>query len=325
MTKTESNPRSAIWTLSDGGMGNRRQADALAAALGGGFEHIGLTPRAPWSWLAPRRFPGAAAAFGRVFRAQLKAQAPKLAIGCGRQAALATRMLRGRGDPPCRGVQILDPRRPSKHWDAVIVPQHDRLRGDNVIVTLGSLNPIDKRFLAKARREFSQMVNLPSPRTAVLLGGPTRAVSWDRAQWQTLIHALGEWVRGKSGSLLITSSARTPVASRLALRDAFSSVQTLQWHGRDDGPNPYAGMLAWADRIVVSADSVNMVSEACSTGVPVVVAFTAAPSSRIARFHAALAERGLTRLLSQGLESYAYTPLREAATVAGMLRERGLY
>ena len=94
-----------LWTLTDGNAGNRRQADALAAALTHGpvMDWV-LEPQAPWSWCAPRALPRASAAFGTSF-AHALAQSPRLAIGCGRQGALATRLLRQRGS---KVVQILD-------------------------------------------------------------------------------------------------------------------------------------------------------------------------------------------------------------------------
>src|SRR3954447_15597341 len=96
-----------LWTLTDGHAGNRRQADALAAALDDGpVTDWLLQPRLPWSVSAPRRFVGARNAFGPAF-AQALEQPPRLAIGCGRQTALATRLLREHGS---KVVQILDPR-----------------------------------------------------------------------------------------------------------------------------------------------------------------------------------------------------------------------
>ena len=95
-----------LWTLTDGNAGNRRQVDALAAALTHGpvLDWV-LEPQAPWRWCAPRVVPGASAAFGASF-AHVLGQPPHLAIGCGRQGALATRLLRQRGST---AVQILDP------------------------------------------------------------------------------------------------------------------------------------------------------------------------------------------------------------------------
>src|SRR5688572_13742630 len=94
------------WTLSDGHAGNVRQARALASAMGfAGARDVLLAPRAPWRWVAPRTWPASEHAFGAEFAVAL-ARPPRIAIGCGRQAALATRLLRVRG---ARVVQILDP------------------------------------------------------------------------------------------------------------------------------------------------------------------------------------------------------------------------
>ncbi|WP_029561634.1 ELM1/GtrOC1 family putative glycosyltransferase, partial [Xanthomonas oryzae] len=139
------------WALSDGRAGNARQAEALARALQSeGFQAIHLQPKAPWRWAAPRQLPGAQQAFGAPFDRQLQ-QPPALAIGCGRQAALATRLLRGRGS---RSVQILDPRLDPRHWDLLVVPEHDALRGGNVLTLLGSLHPVDDAWLAAGRAAF---------------------------------------------------------------------------------------------------------------------------------------------------------------------------
>ena len=116
-----------MWTITDGHAGNVRQAVALVAALGEHPAHAWtVAPQAPWRWLAPRKFPGSRLAFDREFRRALTAP-PALAIGCGRQAALATRLLREHG---ARAVQILDPRIDPRHWDLVIAPEHDDVRGE---------------------------------------------------------------------------------------------------------------------------------------------------------------------------------------------------
>src|SRR5690606_40517998 len=159
MVATGDSPQ--IWSLSDGRAGNARQSDALAAALGGPTRTLTLAPRAPWRWFAPRRLPGAEGAFGHEFGRALPAP-PAVAVGCGRQAALATRLLRARG---ARAVQILDPRIDPRHWDAVVAPEHDGLSGANVITLLGSLHPVDDDWLSRARDAFPSVGGLPSPRT----------------------------------------------------------------------------------------------------------------------------------------------------------------
>lgn len=309
------------WLLSDGHAGNVRQAAALARALGlSADREWTLQPSAMARRLSPRRWPGAAgSAFGADFAAALN-QAPALAIGCGRQAALATRLLRGRG---AKAVQILDPRIATRHWDAVIAPAHDRLRGANVLCVQGSLNPVDDAWLAQARVQFPSLLELPSPRVALLLGGPSAHLR-DADAISGWFQHLGERVRTLGGSLLATASRRTPDSWIAALYRARAGVPGLFWRGAEDGPNPYAGLLACAEHIVLSPDSVNMLSEAAATRLPVQVLAPQALRGRPARFLDELIQRERVRGFDGDFDDVPATiePLRETARVAAELRHR---
>ena len=306
------------WTLSDGHAGNVRQTQALAAALDLTPREWVLTPRAPWRWAAPRQLPLASRAFGADFAGAL-AHPPALAIGCGRQAALATRLLRGAG---ARAVQILDPRLAPRHWDLVVAPEHDGLRGANVIDLLGSLNPVDDLWLARARGAFATIGQLPRPLTTVLVGGASAHAAFDDASIEALVAGLAAARRRDGGSLLVTTSRRTPATAVARLRTLLTAQPGLLWTCADDGPNPYAGLLGCADRIVATADSVNMLSEACATNVPVFVFGADRLSGRPRRFVDALLVRGRVRRFDDALVAFPVTPLRETARVAAEVKAR---
>lgn len=310
----------AVWALSDGHAGNVRQAAALADALAidERIEHCALHPSLPARVFAPRRYPLLRQPFGADF-ATLASMPPTLAIGCGRQAALATRLLRQRGS---RVVQILDPRIDPAHWDLVIAPEHDCLRGDNVIATLGSLHPVDDAWLAQAHEEFATFADLPQPRTALLLGGSSRHVRFDRMAFEALAAKLEAALARDGGSVLVTTSRRTPHELRDALRHRYMETPGLTWLGPEDGINPYSGLLAWADRIVCSPDSVNMVSEACATRVPVFVFDPQRARGRVRMFLDSLLQRGRIRAMDTTLSPFAVEPLRETARVAAEVRHR---
>jgi mitochondrial fission protein ELM1 len=311
-----SNPPRTAWVISDGAAGNERQALALAAALGASARVLTLPLRAPWTWFAPRRLPGGRLALTARDRAGFAPPWPDVAIGCGRSAALLTRMLRGLSRGDCYTVQILDPRIDPRHWDAVIAPRHDRLEGANVLTTLGSLHPIDDAWLASGRAAFPDFAAFPRPRVALLVGGPRRGIEFDGALLRRLVETVGEVVR--DGSVLATTSRRTPAPFAGRLRDRFAAFPGTFWNG--EGANPYPGLLAWADHIVVTPDSVNMLSEACATGVPVHTASAAPLPDKLARFHAALRQRGL--LTEPGSARADVSVLRETQTVAAELRKR---
>ncbi|TAA10200.1 nucleoside-diphosphate sugar epimerase [Pseudoxanthomonas winnipegensis] len=306
------------WTLTDGHAGNVRQTEALARALRLPAQAWTLRPRAPWKTLAPRWLPGADQAFGPDF-AQALAAPPQLAIGCGRQAALATRLLRARG---AQAVQILDPRLAPRHWDLVIAPEHDGLRAANVLTLLGSLHPVDDAWLAQARADFPSLGALPGPRTALLVGGPSAHARLEAEDLATITAALDAALRAHGGTVMATVSRRTPPALVETLRRHYAGTPHLVWTGAQDGPNPYPGLLAFADRIVCTADSVNMLSEACATSAPVFVHAPQRVRGRPAQFIAALQARGRIAALDAGLAPFAITPLRETARIAALVRER---
>ena len=309
-----------IYALHDDRAGNARQALTLARALDVEAFELALHPRAPWRWLAPRRLPANRAAFGDGF-AKLASAAPALAIGCGRQAALATRLLRARGS---KVVQILDPRIDPRHWDVVVAPEHDDLRGENVITLLGSLHPVDDLWLAQARREFPALASLPSPRTVVLVGGPSRHAALGDAEFQSLLQRLSTAARTQGGSLSVVASRRTPQAWRDALGHIPQDVPGLRWRDEHDGANPYAALLGYADHIICTPDSVNMLSEAAATLAPVFAWMPQMVTGRPRRFLDSLLARGRIRALEQdgAMPAYPVEPLRETARIAEAIRRR---
>lgn len=306
----------ACWTLTDGRAGNVRQAQALAAALHPAPHAWSLQARAPWRWWAPRHAPGSTHAFGDAFRRAL-ADAPALAIGCGRQAALATRELRARG---AFAVQILDPRLDPALWDLVVAPQHDALHGGNVITLAGSLHPVDDAWLAQARLAFASLA-FEGPQLALLVGGTSAHAPFDARTFAPVIERVREWARRTHGRVLATTSRRTPGKVRDALRRTVSPPHCV-WTGETDSPNPYAGLLAWADVIVCTADSVNMLSEACATHAPVYVAGIDPLQGRPRRFIDHLLRIGRVRALDDALARFDVVPLRETARVAAEVRAR---
>ncbi len=304
--------------VTDGRAGNQRQASALALALGRPAIDWTLAPRAPWRWAAPRRLPGAAHAFGPGFD-QARRAPPQLVIGCGRQAALATRLLRG---PACAAVQILNPRLPPRHWNLVVAPEHDGLYGDNVITLLGSLNPVDELWLAGARHAFPDFGALPGPRTALLLGGSSAHADFDQAAFDGLAERLRKQLEDEGGSLLATTSRRTPVEIRARLRERLARLPGVRWYEPGEGTNPYPGLLGWADRIVCTADSVNMLSEAAATRAPVFAYGIERVDGRPRRFVDSLLGLGRVRAFDAALRAYPVAPLRETARVAAEVRRR---
>ena len=219
-------------------------------------------------------------------------------------------------------MQLLDPRIDSRHWDLVIAPEHDGLIGDNVITMRGSLHPIDDLWLAQARRDAPHLAALPSPHTVLLIGGPTRHSALDDAGFLALLRDLRARARSDGGSFSAVASRRTPTHWRDALIDGDAAVPGLRWRDQRDGPNPYAGLLAHADRIVCTPDSVNMLSEAAATLAPVFVWSSQAVQGRPRRFIDDVLASGRVHALDDTLAPFAVEPLRETMRIADEVKRR---
>lgn len=309
------------WVITDAAAGNQRQALALAQRLAMPVRHLQLEPGAPWSWLSPRLTFGALSALSPAQRQQFAPPWPAVAIGCGRMSALYTRLLRRLGDGHGYTVQILDPRIDPAHWDTVIAPRHDQLTGPNVLQPLGSLNPVDDAWLQDGRDADPGFAELPRPRIGVLLGGPRTGIVFDEGYVTRLADRLLARQREEGGSLLVLASRRTPRSLMTMLRQRLSGMHGLIWSGQDDGSNPYPGVLGWADRLVVTPDSVNMLSEACAVGCPVQTFVIGTLPTKLERFHRALRDAGRLHDLDATIFP-SVAPLRETAAIAAMLRER---
>jgi mitochondrial fission protein ELM1 len=312
-----------IIAISDHAAGNRSQALALAHALRADARHTEVMFPHLMRWLAPH-WPGRAVT--RLPDDLHRAATPLLAIGCGRQAALALRALKRAHGSRVFTLQILDPRCALDDFDLVIVPEHDGLVAPRVLHTLGSLHQVNEAWLAQSRADFPEFATLPRPWTSVLIGGPNRAQSIDAHWLERLFDRLASEHSERperSGTLAITASRRTPDKLREIIRRHALRLNAQLWLDDRDGRNPYPGMLAFADRIVVSPDSVNMLSEACAVGVPVHTVLTQPLKGKLRVFHAALRERGLLHDL--GATGWPRPPLRELPAIVDEVRARLTY
>lgn len=317
----------SCWVITDGAAGNRNQALALAYGLGLDPVEFNISLSRPWSWLAPFG-PGDPRRALHDLPPGFRPPWPALAVGCGRASATVVLGLKKISGGKTRSVQILDPRWRRAQFDAVIIPEHDRVSGANVMTTLGSLNRIDDDWLSDGRRHFEQLGKEPAPRTSVLVGGPVSGIPLDAPYVDDLISRLATWHAREGGSFLVSCSRRTPIDLAQRLRAAFARFPGLFWASDTDGTNPYAGLLGWADRIVVTPDSSNLLSEACAVSVPVYTHLPANATMPGKRRHLidSLLASGHLHALRDGDDAFGPAthpaPLRELGRVVALLRQR---
>ncbi|MBV9757981.1 MAG: mitochondrial fission ELM1 family protein [Alphaproteobacteria bacterium] len=303
------------WVISEAYAGLQAQALGLAEAAGLAPELRVLCPRLPWRFVPARFWPAPLAA---VAPEALAPPLPQLVIGAGGVAAAVAAALRPRGP---RVVQVQHPRMDIRRFDLILAARHDGLAGPNVIVTRTALHRVTPtRLHAAAACWAPRLAHLPRPLVAVLVGGSNGRWRLDRRAGAALAAALAGMMDADRVGLALTPSRRTHPAVAGLLAQALVPRGGWVWDGA--GENPYFGLLALADAIVVTADSMSMISEAVATRAPVMLARLPGWSRRQAAFIAALEREGRVRPFAGRLERWPVEPIDDTPQAAAEMRRR---
>jgi mitochondrial fission protein ELM1 len=306
------------WIISDGRAGHLAITLGIAEALGMEAIIVPVEARLPYRLLAP----WAPADPGFLDRT-LKRPWPAAALGAGRQTVPVLRALTRRSRSAIFTVICQDPKTSLSSADLIWVPQHDALRGANVISTLTPPHRFGAARLAALRRTVpAEIAQLARPRVTLLLGGPGGGYAWPAPEIARFAQAIRA-AAAEGASFLITPSRRTPPALLQAIDAATSGSPRWLWQG--GGENPYPAFLAHADAFIVTADSVNMVGEASASGRPIHVFHPQGGRPKFRRYHAALEAHGAARPLTGASsihETWNYQPLDAAQVIAAEIERR---
>lgn len=308
--------KAVCWVVTEGYIGLENQALGVAKALGLAPTMRTVAARQPWRSLPPRLWIKSVGF--QALEGNLAPPWPDVIVSCGGQAALAAYLVRRASEARTFTIHVQKPALPARDFDVLVVPKHDGLAGPNVIQTEGAVHRVTREKLATAGADLAKRyAALAKPRVAVLIGGSNNRYRLTRARMRTLAGQLAALAKGGAG-LMITPSRRTePEAARI-LAETLAGLGADIWDGRGD--NPYFGMLALADAILVTRDSVSMTSEAVFTGKPVHVIDLDGSSRRIELFHANMERQGYTRRFRGKLESWSYTPPDDTAMAAARIK-----
>ena len=310
------------WVVTDGKAGMENQCLGLAEALGLKPVVKRIRLRTPWRQLTPFLRHGLRWAFSAKGDS-IAPPWPDLLIATGRHSVPASLYVRRAtlktGHARTFTVQLQNPVIDPSRFDLVVVPRHDTLTGPNVMTTRGALHRVTPEMLQREGAKFlPKIAKLPHPPLGVLIGGSNSVYSLTPREMQPLASQLAELAKTSGGSLIVTPSRRTGGDNLAILQETFKNVPHYIWDGT--GANPYYGILDLADAFFVTADSVNMVSEACTTGKPVHVIELPGGADKFRRFHQSLRDDGLTRSFTGKLELWDYAPLNDLELVATRIR-----
>ncbi|HEY5289716.1 MAG TPA: ELM1/GtrOC1 family putative glycosyltransferase, partial [Caulobacteraceae bacterium] len=232
----------SAWAVTTGEMGMRTQARGLAEAVADAVAELTV---GSWPWSGPKPTP----------------PWPTVIVSCGRRSARWALAARKASGGSSFAVHVQDPRRDADAFDLIVAMAHDAIAaGGNVIKVTTALHDLTPAKLETAAKAWAdRLAPLGRPLTGVAIGGDLRGRAFTLADGARLVEGLRRVRAGTGGALAITPSRRTPAATLAQLKTAFGDDPRVFLWDRE-GDNPYRAILAASDRLVVTSDSVSMVS-----------------------------------------------------------------
>lgn len=260
----------SLWILASPHAGDNTQLMAVARALGWPAEvkrlayrgHEGLVRLAGLASLS---------AVDRARSSPIEPPWPDVILSAGRPTEAVARWIRQHGNPAVRLVFVGTPWVQTDEFDLVIAtPQYGVGEAPNVLNLPLPLHGVTEGLLrSEAQRWAQHLAHLPERRIAVLIGGSSGPYTFSPAAADRLGRAASDMARERGAALLVTTSARTPPAVTKAFEAAISVPAHIFHFDADAADNPFFAFLGLADEIVVTADSISMLAEACATEKPV--------------------------------------------------------
>ena len=323
-------PAPLIWLLIGDKLGDNAQVWVLADALGWAYTVRQVFPKPEWVLGKPSFVPGLDH-LDLARSDRLAPPWPDLILTIGRRPSMAALWVQDQSGGRTKIVLVGRPKRWAERFALIVAPRQFRIPPrDNLVQLDLPLMRADPAAVAAAGAVWRErLASLPRPLTAVLVGGETKPFRFDGAVAATLLEALRRIQARDGGSLYLSTSRRTrPEVVTALAADLPQGALLYRWDPATTGENPYLGLLAHADRFVVTGDSISMMVEVASLGKPLAIFALPVGNGLADRLRAglsALAAGGtlgkLAHLLHRlGIAGYA----RDLGEIRRLLIERGL-
>ena len=260
------------------------------------------------------------------FKKKVEGVYPLIVIGTGRMIIPALLAIKWLNPKNTFAIFVQKPALGKRFFDLIIAPEHDALRGKNVLQSLGAINDFNEQQFQTLTPSAESLVEKTSarPLTAFYLGGKTKKYDFNEEDAKELLAELAKIINELSGSFIIVSSRRTGSFMESLLKEHFKAMTQVLVYTSEDAYNPYMDVLSIADCFFVTEDSVNLVSEACFTGKPVYLLKlpNSQEAGRKSQFVNAMVENGRVCYYQPPLKPNNYLPLREAQRLGPELRQQ---
>ena len=304
--------------LTQGMHGMISQVEGMAKALNTEYSHKIVRLSFPWNLVPPK--------FTPISEITLKdktylteSEVPNLIISCGRKSVIPSILLKKK-NPKIFTIHIQDPKVSFKNFDAIIAPEHDNLSGDNVYSSKGAIHYITESEIKKAEPYLTNKIK-SQKLVSLILGGPNKYYSFNKDQLIEIFNEIKSKFISKGYKVIVIPSMRTPkISIELATKELGASGYVVNSVDKQ----AYLSALALADNVIVTCDSISMISEAATSGKPIFVAHMKPKRNnyRFKRFFQIFREMGIIRNLGEKVDKWTYNHFNEAERIAPLIQSK---
>ena len=298
--------------LTQGMHGMISQVEGMAKALNTEYSHKIVRLSFPWNQIPPKLTPISEI----ILRDKIyltESETPDLIISCGRKSVIPSILIK-RKNPKIFTIHIQDPKVSFKNFDAIVAPEHDNLKGDNIYNSKGAIHYITNLEINNARQYLADKIKSEKI-VSLILGGPNKYYSFKSDQIINIFNKIKSIFVSDGYKVIIIPSMRTPKETiDLAIKEMGSYGHVVNKVDKQ----AYLSAYALANYVIVTCDSTSMISEAATSGKPIFVAHMKAKKNnyRFKKFFELFKQMGITRDLGEQIETWTYNKHNEAQRIA---------
>ena len=304
--------------LTEGYHGMISQVEGLAKALQTEFQHKIVRLNWLWNYIPPKLTPISEIILkDRHYITENKNF--DLVISCGRKSVIPSAIIKKK-NTNIFSIHIQDPKINYKNFDIIIAPEHDDLKGENIISSKGAIHYITQLEINKAKNYLIDKVQNEKI-VSLILGGPNKYYRFGNEELTQVFKKIKSNFISQGHKVIVIPSMRTPkriidLAMKGFVKEGFV-VNTVD-------KQAYLSALALATNIVVTCDSTSMISEAAASGKPIFVAHMQPKKNnyRFKKFFQLFREMGITKELGEKVDNWTYNRLNEADRIATLMRKK---
>ena len=302
--------------LTQGMHGMISQVEGLAKALDLDFTHHTVELNNFWKVIPPKLTPISQNVYKKINQDDFD-----VIISCGRKSVIPSIHLKNKANKKIFNIHIQDPKVDLNRFDFVIAPEHDALKGQNIISTKGAIHYLTEKEIDDHKDYLKNKLNLNKDYFLMMLGGPTKHYEYSEKNILNILNLFNDLVIENNLQGIVVPSMRTP---KNIIKLAKNKLEQNSFVIETIDKKAYLSALSLAKYICVTCDSTSMISEAALTGKPIYFADipTNKNDQRIRKFRELFSKLNIIKKLNNNLENWNYQKLDETNRVAGIIKQK---